>query len=136
LRNAQLSKEDVETFRLETHGTIPHEPKRYGLLMTPRPLVGWLLAGTVLFALAMAAELAMGGARLESQAKVSLKEAQAIAQKTYPGHIESEELEKEVGGSGLRYSFVIRNKSTRHEVGIDAQTGRVLENSVEGRQAD
>ena len=48
----------------------------------------------------------------------------------------SEELEKESGGSGLRYSFVIRQDATKHEVGIDAKTGAVLENAVEGENPD
>jgi uncharacterized membrane protein YkoI len=45
-------------------------------------------------------------------------------------------LEQEAGGSGLRYSFVILHKSAKHEVGIDAKTGKVLENSVEGEHPD
>jgi uncharacterized membrane protein YkoI len=40
-------------------------------------------------------------------------------------------LEKEKGGSGLRYSFDIKNGSVVHEVGVDAKTGKILENSVE-----
>ena len=51
-------------------------------------------------------------------------------------HFEPEELEKEKGGSGLRYSFDIEKGRVIHEVGIDAKTGRVLENSVEGVHAD
>jgi hypothetical protein len=46
------------------------------------------------------------------------------------------ELEQESGGSGLRYSFVIRHNSAKHEVGIDAKTGKVLENSIEGEHPD
>lgn len=42
-----------------------------------------------------------------------------------------EELEREHGGSGLRYSFDIRLDKKWREVGIDAKTGRVLENSAE-----
>jgi uncharacterized membrane protein YkoI len=42
-----------------------------------------------------------------------------------------EELELERGGSGLRYSFDIRQGKKWREVGIDAKTGRVLENSAE-----
>ena len=71
------------------------------------------------------------GEELASQAKLSLAEARAIALKVYAGEITSEELEKEKGGSGLRYSFDIKNGSVTHEVGVDAKTGRVLENSVE-----
>lgn len=60
-----------------------------------------------------------------------MAEARAIALKSFPGSITSEELEKEWGGSGLRYSFDIKNGARLHEVGVDAKTGRVLENSVE-----
>jgi uncharacterized membrane protein YkoI len=45
-------------------------------------------------------------------------------------------LEKERGGSGLRYSFDIKNGKITHEVGVDAKTGKVLENSVEGAHHD
>jgi len=35
-----------------------------------------------------------------------------------------------------RYSFDIKNGSVTHEVGVDAETGKVLENSVEGAHSD
>jgi hypothetical protein len=47
-----------------------------------------------------------------------------------------EELEKEKGGSGLRYSFDIKNAGVTHEVGVDAKTGKLLENRAEGPHAD
>jgi uncharacterized membrane protein YkoI len=65
------------------------------------------------------------------QVKLPLIEARQIALKAYPGKIVSEEIEKEKGGSGLRYSFVIDNTKARHEVGVDAKTAKLLENSVE-----
>jgi hypothetical protein len=34
-------------------------------------------------------------------------------------------------GSGLRYSFDIKNGSVVHEVGVDAKNGQIIENSVE-----
>ena len=58
------------------------------------------------------------------------------ALKAYPGKIVSEELEQESGGSGLRYSFVIRHRKVKHEVGVDAKTGEVLEDAVEGENPD
>ena len=70
--------------------------------------------------------------RLKAQAKVSMSHARQIAMKAYPGKIVKEELEKESGGSGLRYSFDIKSAKGTHEVGVDAKTGKVLENSVEG----
>jgi uncharacterized membrane protein YkoI len=64
-------------------------------------------------------------------ARISLPQARAIALATSYGQITDEELEHERGGSGLRYSFDIKNGRVTHEVGVDAKTGRVLENSVE-----
>jgi hypothetical protein len=76
------------------------------------------------------------GEELAKDAKVTLPEARAIALKAFPGKITDEELEKEKGGSGLRYSFDIKNGGVTHEVGVDAKTGKLLENSVEGSHAD
>ena len=73
---------------------------------------------------------------LAKYAKVTLPEARAIALKAFTGKITDEELEKEKGGSGLRYSFDIKNGGVTHEVGVDAKTGKLLENSAEGPQAD
>ncbi|HZX70830.1 MAG TPA: PepSY domain-containing protein [Rhodanobacter sp.] len=75
-------------------------------------------------------------ANLNAQAKVTMKEARQIALKTYPGKVVKQELEKESGGSGLRYSFDIKSAKATHEVGVDAKTGKVLENSVEGADND
>jgi len=76
------------------------------------------------------------GQGLESKAKITIDEARAIALKARPGTITDEELEKEKGGSGLRYSFDVKSGSLTYEVGVDAQTGKVLENSKEGRHPD
>jgi Peptidase propeptide and YPEB domain. len=92
-----------------------------------------LFAGVV--ALPAVAAPLTGHAYLKD-ARVSLHTARAEALKTYPGHIVSQELERERGGSGLRYSFDVRKGAVTHEVGIDAKTGAVLENSVEGPNAD
>jgi uncharacterized membrane protein YkoI len=74
---------------------------------------------------------AFTGEKLAGEAKITLADARGIALKVFPGTIASEELEKEKGGSGLRYSFDIKNGSVMHEVGVDAKTGQILENSVE-----
>ena len=63
-------------------------------------------------------------------------QAREIALKAVPGNITDQELEKERGGSGLRYSFDIRKGAKTYEVGVDARTGAVLENSVEGPHPD
>ena len=64
------------------------------------------------------------GQELAKGAKISMAEARAVALKAHPGEITDEELEKERGG--LRYSFDICGAITQ-ELGVDAQTGRVLE---------
>lgn len=56
--------------------------------------------------------------------------------KAHPGKITDEELENEKGGSGLRYSFDIKRGSVTQEVGVDAKTGKVLENKKEGKNPD
>jgi hypothetical protein len=61
---------------------------------------------------------ALTGEQYLSQAKLPLPSARKLALKAYPGKIVSEELEQEAGGSGLRYSFVIRHNQATHEVGI------------------
>jgi uncharacterized membrane protein YkoI len=84
----------------------------------------------------MGVTFALTGGKFLPEAKVTLAQARKLALKAYQAKIVSEELEKESGGSGLRYSFVIRGKNIKHEVGIDAKTGKVLENSIEGEHPD
>ena len=76
------------------------------------------------------------GEKLAKDAKISIAEARAIALKAHPGKITDEELEKEKGGSGLRYSFDIKTATGIQEVGVDAKTGAVLENAREGKNPD
>jgi len=71
------------------------------------------------------------GHALAKNAKITLKQARAAALKARPGRIVDQELEKESGGSGLRYSFDIMSHGKIIEVGIDAMTGAVLENGAE-----
>lgn len=79
----------------------------------------------------------LDGSQYLKDAKISLQKARATAMKAYPGTIVTEELEKEKGGSGLRYSFDVKSSAgVTHEVGVDAKSGAVLENSVEGPNAD
>ncbi len=78
------------------------------------------------------AALAYTGQELATRAKVSIEQALATALKAVPGTITDQELEKEGGGSGLRYSFDIKRGTKTYEVGVDAQTGAVLENKAEG----
>jgi uncharacterized membrane protein YkoI len=76
------------------------------------------------------------GANLLPQAKITLAKARATALATRPGKITDQELEKEHGGTGLRYSFDITSNGKKFEVGVDAKTGKVLENSTEGPHPD
>ncbi len=83
-----------------------------------------------------AAAQAYTGQKLASQAKIGITQARAIALRACPGTITDEELERERGGSGLRFSFDIKHGSITHEVGVDARTGMVLENKKEGPHPD
>lgn len=76
------------------------------------------------------------GHELAGQAKVDLAHAKVIALKAHPGVVIDQELEKEDGGSGLRWSFDIRSKGATYEVGVDATDGKVLENAKEGAHPD
>lgn len=80
--------------------------------------------------------LAYTGQKLRGEARIGIKEARAIALKAHPGKITDEELEREPGGSGLRYSFDVANGRHVQEVGVDAATGAVLENKGEGPNPD
>ena len=95
------------------------------------------LAVTMLAATALAgAATAYTGEELAKTAKISMEKASDIALKARPGTIADKELEREKGGSGLRYSFDVKSKGVTYEVGVDAQTGKVLENAREGAHPD
>ncbi len=85
---------------------------------------------------ASAASATYHGHELASQAKVGLADAEKTALASRPGEITDRELEREKGGSGLRWSFDIKDHGKTYEVGIDAQTGKVLENKAEGPHPD
>ena len=82
------------------------------------------------------AAFAYSGENLAHQAKVTMVQATTIALKARPGTVTERELEREGGGSGLRYSFDIKSNAVVYEVGVDAKTGKVLENSTEGSHPD
>lgn len=91
------------------------------------------LAMATLVAVSMGSALAMSAThhQLQSQAKISMSQARSKATAVVHGKIMTQELETEVGGSGLRYTFDIKTASGTHEVGIDAKTGAVIENSID-----
>jgi hypothetical protein len=80
--------------------------------------------------------LAYSGQKLAGETKISIEDARQIALKAHPGKITDEELERERGGSGLRYSFDIKRGRVTQEVGVDAVTGKVLENAPEAPNPD
>lgn len=88
------------------------------------------------FAAAGADAFAYTGQKLAVEARIGIDEARAIALRAHPGRVTDEELEKEPGGSGLRYSFDIKNGRLTQEVGVDAMTGKVLEDAPEGPNPD
>lgn len=105
-------------------------------MATPRTIItASLLALGVLGGSASA--WAFDGQQFSKEATLNLEQARAVALRQIPGGaVAAQELEREPGGSGLRYSFDIKSGTAVHEVGIDAKTGSVLENSVEGANAD
>lgn len=63
---------------------------------------------------------------------ISMAQARAMALRLAPGRIISSEYEKE--GGGWRYSFDIQQRTHVQEIGIDGETGRVVENKSEGKK--
>ncbi len=61
--------------------------------------------------------------------KLSMATARAIALKRAPGRIKDAEYELEKGG--WRYSFDIAQGTRVHEIGVDAMTGRIVEDTFE-----
>lgn len=97
--------------------------------------LGLIATVAILPALAAPA-LAYTGQKLAGEARISIEKARAIALKAHPGKITDEELEREAGGTGLRYSFDIKAGGATQEVGVDARTGKILENAAEGPHPD
>lgn len=62
--------------------------------------------------------------------KIALTTARAKALELAPGKVISAEYERE--GGVWRYSFDIQQKDHVQEIGIDAMTGKVVENKSEG----
>jgi len=73
---------------------------------------------------------ATAGAAPAPHAKLTMAQARAIALKRAPGKIADAEYEKE--GGGWRYSFDIRQGRRIHEIGVDANSGRIVEDKFEG----
>ena len=95
-----------------------------------------ITAALPLLILGATASFAYTGQQYAKDAKIDLVHTRRIALQARPGVVTDQELEREHGGSGLRYSFDIKSNGETFEVGIDAKTGRILENSKEGRNPD
>ena len=78
------------------------------------------------FALASAAQATTN----PPKAKLSIAQARAIALKLAPGKVVDAEYEKEAGA--WRYSFDVRQGKRIHEIGVNANTGKIVENKFEG----
>ena len=87
---------------------------------------------TISIAMLAAAALA-GGTALAAPhvppAKLTMAQARTIALKLAPGKIADAEYENEAGG--WRYSFDIREVNRIHEIGVDANTGKIVEDKYE-----
>lgn len=89
-----------------------------------------LLAAGLLAATAAQASSPAARAR-PPVAKVSLIQARTIALHAAPGKLIKSEYEKE--GGGWRYSFDIKQKGHFQEIGVDATTGKIIENKSEAK---
>ncbi|CCA92529.1 propeptide PepSY amd peptidase M4 [Novosphingobium sp. PP1Y] len=65
----------------------------------------------------------------QQAARITKEQAQAIALKAAPGEIVESDYEEEDGG--WRYSFDIRQGQRIHEIGVDAVSGKIVEDSYE-----
>ncbi len=84
----------------------------------------------LLFATAVAAAGLAPAIAAKPQPRLSITQARAIALKKAQGRIADAEYEKE--GGGWRYSFDIRQGKRIHEIGVDANTGQIVEDKFEG----
>jgi uncharacterized membrane protein YkoI len=108
--------------------TMPARPKHrftLGMLLAIGVSLGWSLPAR-----------ANPGEELANKAAIDMSQARNLALNARPGKITKEELEEEPGGSGLRYSFVIRAGLKLFEVGVDAHNGAFVENKAEGPNRD
>ena len=87
-----------------------------------------ILAATIAFSLCSVAAVP-AIARKAPTPKLSMANARAIALKRAPGRIKDAEYEYEKGG--WRYSFDIVQGKRIHEIGVDAMSGRIVEDAFE-----
>jgi uncharacterized membrane protein YkoI len=99
-------------------------------------LLGIALAGIAGGTIAATRPLPLKGNELARSARINLATARMAALRVRPGIITEQELEREAGGSGLRYTFIIQSRHKPYEVGVDAANGVVLENIPESKNPD
>lgn len=104
--------------------------------MTKSKIMNYFLPIIAIAVCSTGGAIAYSGENLASGAKITMEQAVVIVQKARPGTITDKELEREGGGSGLRYSFDVKSGSRTYEVGVDAVSGAVLENGAEGKNPD
>ena len=78
---------------------------------------------------ALSASVAFAAPQAGPPAKLTKAQAERIALKAAPGKVAEAEYEKENGA--WRYSFDIRQGKRIHEIGVDPNTGKIIENSYE-----
>lgn len=83
------------------------------------------LAGVTL----LGASALAGEPQTPPPAKLTMAQAREIALKAAPGAVIDAEYENENGA--WRYSFDIRQGKRVHEIGVDANTGAIVEDSFE-----
>ncbi|TPG38669.1 peptidase M4 [Sphingomonas koreensis] len=84
---------------------------------------------SVLAGAAFVAIPAIAQPQAKPAAKLTIAQAQTIALKAAPGRVAEAEYEKENGA--WRYSFDIRQGKRIHEIGVDPNSGKIIENSFE-----
>lgn len=83
----------------------------------------------VLLAVGSAVAVPAVAAAPNPPARLTMARARAIALAHAPGRLQDAEYERE--GGGWRYSFDIRQGNRIHEIGVDANTGRIVEDKYE-----
>ena len=95
------------------------------------PVTAAMIAAGLLVAGSAQAATATAKAAAAPVAKIPLTKARAIALQAAPGKLIKSEYEKE--GGAWRYSFDIQQKGHVQEIGVNAMTGKIIENKSEGK---
>ena len=88
---------------------------------------------TMMAIIAISLAIPAGAAKNAPKPKLSMDQARTIALKLAPGKIRKSEYENEDGI--WRYSFDIAQGKRIHEIGVDAMTGKIVEDAFEAPDA-